>query len=257
MHSVTCGLCEPIHGCARCPTGIVASPACPRPAGTAAARRPPSARQARSDSQHADDDQFGLNGPGVLRLLGDRGRFGLAGRPFGGSRDPTDHRPWLTACFENPMPPNAVEPRRKPAATVEPSHRPPGVDQRLLRQVFGFVVVAAQRRAHRHSGSAYSSTSRPYAAASPAWACRKASVLCCRFVSTVLMIPARRRKGSRRVAPNRCQSRRGGSCPCLLFPITLLFGNRLPTGMKEWGRTVKRLFLVRPDRRHLPGVQAF
>ena len=45
-----------------------------------------------------------------------------------------------------------------------------------------------------------SSTSRPYAAASPVWACRKASVLCCRFVSTVPMIPARRRKGSRQVA---------------------------------------------------------
>ena len=40
---------------------------------------------------------------------------------------------------------NAVEPGRKPPALVELRQRPPGLDERLLGEVLGFVVVAAER----------------------------------------------------------------------------------------------------------------
>ena len=43
------------------------------------------------------------------------------------------------------MPENAVEPGRKPPALVEPRQRPPGLDERLLGEVLGLVVVAAER----------------------------------------------------------------------------------------------------------------
>ena len=85
-----------------------------------------------------------LHQPRLLRLLGGRRRFGLAGRPVDGGLLPTDCRSWLAPGLEKPMPQNAVQPSREPAPAVEPPQRPPGLEERFLGQVLSVVIVAAQ-----------------------------------------------------------------------------------------------------------------
>jgi hypothetical protein len=87
----------------------------------------------------------GLHAPRLFGLLGGGNRRGLAGGPVGSFLLAACDGPPLPPRFQTPVPQNAVEPGRKPPAVVEPRRRPPGLDERLLGEVLGFVVVAAER----------------------------------------------------------------------------------------------------------------
>jgi AbrB family looped-hinge helix DNA binding protein len=86
----------------------------------------------------------GLHEPRFFRTFGGDRRRGVAAGAVGGLILSACHGPQLPPRLQEPVPENAVEPGRKPTAFVESSERPPGLDQRFLGEVLGFVVVAAE-----------------------------------------------------------------------------------------------------------------
>ena len=86
----------------------------------------------------------GLHEPSLLDLFSGDRRRGLAAGAVGGLVLSACHGPRLPPRLQEPVAENAVEPGRKPTTLVEPRERSPGLDERLLGEVLGFVVVAAE-----------------------------------------------------------------------------------------------------------------
>jgi len=108
-------------------------------------------RQTREEPQFNDHAMLvrqgghgGLHEPSLLGLFSGDRRRSLAAGAVRGQVLSACHGPWLPPRLQEPVAENAVEPGRKPTAFVEPRERPPGLDQRLLGEVLGFVVVAAE-----------------------------------------------------------------------------------------------------------------